>query len=205
MGLGVLLGFFLVSIVFGTLETIRGNSPDAYREALENRETQKNEVAEKEIRIRDLNLIVGQRDGMINEKNATIAAKNATIAERDATIAARNATIAERDATIVARNATIAERDTTIVERGETILEQDQRIRELGLQVNNLEQQLRVARRTIGDRERDIDRQGRRINFLMQENVGLRAQLEQPDPGQQQPSPVPPRAEILEDLETSVS
>lgn len=219
MGLGVLLGFFLVSIVFGTLETIRGNSPDAYRGILENSEAKNNEVAGNEVRIQDLNLIVEQRDATIDEKTATIAAKditiaardativardtaiaerdativarNTTIAARDATIVARNTTIAERDAAIVARNATITERDATIAEQVETTAEQDQRIRELRLQVNNLGQQLRVARRTVEDRGRDIDRQARRINFLIQENADL---------GQQQP-----RAEILEDLETRVA
>lgn len=214
MGLGVLLGFFLVSVVFGTLETIRGNSPGAYRAIFESKI---NEVAEKESTIQRLNLIVAQRDATIKEINDTIAAKkaaidavdalvverNITINERDATIVAKDATIAtlnattaERDATIVTRNTTIAERDATIVERDRTVVEQDQSIREFRLQVNNLGQQLRVIRRTLEDRERSIDRQGRRINFLIQENADLRDQREQLDPGQQQPG-----AEILEGLE----
>jgi hypothetical protein len=230
MGLGVLLGFLLVSIIFGIFEAIRGNSPVAFKEILAVRDAT---VVEKDAAIVERDAVIGerdatvvQRDAAIVERDRAVAGRNAAVVQRDGAITRRAAAIAERDAAITERDTVIAERhaqrDAAIAQRDAAIAERDAAIagrdaavdrrNELRLQLNNLDQQLRVAMRTIGDLQRDIERQGRRMNFLTQENVELRAQnadlrgqLEQIDSTPEQPSPAPSTAQILEDLENRVA
>src|SRR5271163_2969026 len=107
MGLGVLLGFFLVSTVFGTLETIRGNSPDAYKEALERHrnceaaaEALKAKIENLETAIKTLRDEVTQKDTRIQDLNSTVGPLNTTIEDRGREIELLNQTIRGRDGTI---------------------------------------------------------------------------------------------------------
>ncbi|KAH8654594.1 hypothetical protein BGZ60DRAFT_532962 [Tricladium varicosporioides] len=100
VGLGALLGFLFVSFIFGALETIRGNTPDSYRETVERLQTSVNKITE-----------------LSEEKDAIIVEKDAIEADIVAAVTARDDAFAERQAAIDARIAAIAARDEAVAQR----------------------------------------------------------------------------------------